>query len=561
MKQSTPQSPHWLDSLCQEIIAWKKTNQLTRLHVDDMKTPSGRVHTGALRGVLIHDLVYKVLQALGEKDIVYTYVFNDLDPMDSLPFYLDQAIYQQEMGKPLCKIPAPPLDKSGIDFSKATDEEIEEFKKCKSFSQFYALDFIKAFRGLGATPKIVWSHELYESGQMDEMIRVCLDKVDEFRKIYQDVADYQLPPLWYPFQVICPHCGKLGTTLVTAWDGQEVTFECKKDQVTWAEGCGYQGKISPFGGRGKLLWKADWPSHWRTLGVNVEGAGKDHSSAGGSRDMANAMCQTIHQITVPFDIKYEWILLRGAKMSSSKGVGTSAREFVELFPREVGRFLFTSKNYSSVIDFDPSSMAIPDLYDEYDQAARIFFGHESGDKRQARSFALANLDKPQDYFQARFRDLAIWMQHPEIDLINKFSEIKGSTLTELEKQALNTRKKHLEVWLERFAPEEFKLTPQTSLPAQANNLTTKELVFFQELQTLVQSKDNWQGDELQQHIYELAKKSLGAKQGFQLIYKIMLGKNSGPKAAHFILANLKIFLLRAQQLNLSQLDYHKESKP
>ena len=52
-KQIT-QSQHWLDKIVDGILKWQKKAGIKQLHVDDMKTPSGRVHTGALRGVLLH---------------------------------------------------------------------------------------------------------------------------------------------------------------------------------------------------------------------------------------------------------------------------------------------------------------------------------------------------------------------------------------------------------------------------------------------------------------------------------------------------------------------------
>lgn len=530
------QSAHWLDQLREQIINYQTDNQFTKLHVDDMKTPSGRVHTGALRGVMLHDLVAKVLV---EKElavpVVSTYVFNDMDPMDGLPSYLSPEKYQPHMGKPLYKIPAPPLDQSGIDFSLASQAEKAEFAQAESFAEFYALDFIKAFRHLGCSQEIVWSHELYESGQMDDTIRFVLDNTSAIKKVYEQVANYQLPANWHPFQVICPHCGKVGTTLTTAWDGAEVSFECQPNKVAWAKGCGHRGKISPFGGNGKLLWKVDWPAHWRVMGVNIEGAGKDHCSAGGSRDMANAMIKEVFHFPLLLDIPYEWILIRGAKMSSSKGVGTSAREFVELFPAEVGRFLFVSRHYASVIDFDPSTMAIPDLFDQYDLGAKIYWQETSGDQRLARSFVLAQLaEAPKPYFLPRFRDLALWMQDPKINLPEKFAQIKGSALNKIELVELEKRQDYAKVWLKRYAPAEFKLSTNEQTPIEVSNFNDQQKQFLQAIDSLLDSQD-WQAEALQQTIFELAKNSLGARQGFQTIYLAFLGKTSGPKAAWLLL--------------------------
>ncbi len=546
------QSQHWIDKLVKGIFSWQEKTHIDHLHVDDMKTPSGRVHTGALRGVMLHDIVAKALTAASDQTITSTYVFNDMDSMDGLPSYLDEKEYSQHMGKPLYKIPAPPLEKSGIDFVGATEVEKAKYQAAKNFAEFYALDFIDAFHKLGSTQQIIWSHELYESGQMNEHIQTALDNIDTIRRVYQEVADYQLPKQWFPFQVICPQCGKLGTTLTTGWDGRMVTFECQKNKVTWAEGCGYSGSVSPFNGTGKLLWKVDWPAHWKCLGVTIEGAGKDHTSAGGSRDMANQLIDKVFHAPVPFDIPYEWILIRGAKMSSSKGVGTSAREFVELFPAEVGRFLFVSRLFSQVIDFDPHTMAIPNLFDDYDAGARTYWGQLEEDSRAGRSFELSQIENiPSAHFLPRFRDVATWMQYPEIDLVAKFAEIKGSALTAQEKAVLAQRKHYAQIWINRYAPEEFQLGPTLEIPELAYTLTNEQKKYLEEIEVLMKPKE-WNAADLQQALFELAKQSLGARKGFEAIYIAYLGKKAGPRAAWLLLSMTAEFRhKRIAELSLS----------
>jgi len=537
MANSQPKTKHWVDSVTHAIAQWKIEQNIELLHVDDMKTPSGRVHTGALRGVMIHDVVAQVLRE-EFPEIESTYVFNDMDPMDSLPGYLDESIYAQYMGVPLYKIPTPSLEKSGVDFSNSSESDKKRYSEIKNFAEFYAQDFIDAFRVLGCSQEIVWSHVLYESGKMDKVIEHVLNHVEDFKKIYKEVADYQLPDKWYPFQVICPECGKVGSTLTTGWDGKEVSFECLPDKVEWAKGCGYTGKISPFGGTGKFLWKVDWPAHWQVLGVNIEGAGKDHTTAGGSRDMANAIVEKIFKTTAPFDIPYEWILIRGTKMSSSKGIGTSAREFVELFPPEIGRFLFINRHYNQVIDFDPQSMAIPDLFDECDQAAKIFWKQDEGDERAARSFELSyTADIPAPHYLPRFRDLAIWMQYPEINVVEKFAELKGEILTKTEHEELSKRMRYAHVWLKRYAPEEFQFTPKTKLPEKSKELSEEQKMFLKSAVELVDSKD-WVTNELelQTALFELAKQTVGPKKAFSAIYIAFLGKTHGPRAAWFLLS-------------------------
>ena len=51
---------------------------------------------------------------------------------------------------------------------------------------------------------------------------------------------------------------------------------------------------------------------------------------------------------------------------------------------------------------------------------------------------------------------------------------------------------------------------------------------------LIESKA-WQPADFQQALFDSAKQTIGAKQGFQAIYKAFLGKKSGPRAGWFLL--------------------------
>ena len=75
---------------------------------DDMKTPSGRIHVGSLRGVIVHDLIHKALKDIGV-NTKFSYVFNDMDQMDGMPSYLDKNKWEKYMGCPLYKIPSPEI--------------------------------------------------------------------------------------------------------------------------------------------------------------------------------------------------------------------------------------------------------------------------------------------------------------------------------------------------------------------------------------------------------------------------------------------------------------------
>lgn len=503
-----------------EIVVKEITKKLKHpYHVDDMKTPSGQIHIGALRGVLIHDIVHKELIKKGYQS-KYTYMINDHDPIKKVPTYLDSS-YESELGKPLYKVKAPEGE--------------------KNFARYFADIFIDAFNVIGANPQVIFSSDLYLQGKFNDVIRESLDKVDEIRKIYTDVAGYEKPDNWYPIQTVCEKCGKVGTTLVNGWNGETVTYECMPNLVTWAKGCGYKGEISPFNGNSKLMWKVDWPAHWKVLGVNIEGAGKDHTSAGGSRDIANELCK-LFEIPSPLDIPYEWFLTKdGGKMSTSKGVGMYAKDLVELLPPEVARFLILRTHYNTAILFEPNGDTIPDLYDEFDRCAKNYFSENPDDIELAKYYEASII---RDYFKnisflPRFRTLSTLIQMPSVDIYEWAKNEKGSELTQDELFILDERIEYGKKWLKDYAPQKYVYAFSQNLPENAKNLSDEQKTFLTALIDLLDNfylnHPNKEGDQLQQDIFELTKKlEISAKKAFKAIYITLIGKDHGPKAGWII---------------------------
>jgi lysyl-tRNA synthetase class 1 len=471
----------WADEFAEKII---KSGKHQPYWVDDMKTPSGQVHVGALRGVVIHDLIYKALLRQKVK-AVYSYVFNDMDPMDGFPHYLPES-FKTHMGEPLYRIPSPE-------------------KGYQSLADCYANQFKEVFNQLGTEPKIIWSHELYAAGKMDEIIRMTLDKAEQIRQLYHEVSGYDKPKNWYPYQVICPKCGKVGTTIVTGWDGKEVEYECKKDLVTWAEGCGHKGKIEPINENGKLMWKVDWAAHWKVIGVTIEGAGKDHMSKGGSHDLSSAICKQVFNYPSPFSFLYEWFLAKGgAKMSSSKGVGVSATDVSRTLPPEILKFLIVNTPYRKAIIFDPANNeSILKLFDDYDKIQ-------------------AGKNLP------RFRDVVNYIQSPSVDIYQQFPKA--------EKKELDKRIKYAKIWLETYAPEEQVFQITTQMPKAVNLFIDQQRKFLSNVSVFAPASKS--PEELQQKIYEEAKEiGLSTNKAFGTIYQATIGKDHGPKAGWLLFNN------------------------
>ncbi len=499
----------WVDQIVEQIV---KSGIYKPYWVDDMKTPSGRVHVGALRGVVIHDLIYKALLGRGQK-AKYTYVFEDHDPMDDVPSYLDRDKFEPFLGMPLFKIPSP----------------VEGYE---NYARYYAADFQKVFNAIGSTPEIIWTKDLYTNGLMNPMIKDVLDNAKEVRKIYEEMYDKKLADNWYPFQLYCPNCGKVSTTQVTDWDGKLVTFECVVDKVKWAKGCGEKGKVSPFSGDGKIVgkmpWKVEWPAKWKAIGVTIEGAGKDHMSKGGSHDLASEVSKRVLNYPVPFPIPYEWILIGGRKMSSSRGVGIAASDMLEILPPELIRFLIVRIKVNTQINFDPSEPnTIANLFDDYQKAADAYFKKDGSDI--ARIFELSQIgDQIKHPPSVRFSVLAQWVQMPNME-----PEIKKNNLEDWVTYARN--------WIEKYAPENEKFTVQKDIPQKAKELSDNQRKALRQIANEIDNKRS--PEDFQIKIYDIGKSlGLNGKETFAAIYLSLLGKDYGPKAAWLILSLDKEFV-------------------
>lgn len=506
----------WADKIAKDIIDSKEYKPYW---VDDMKTPSGRIHVGSLRGVIIHDLVYKAILKKG-KEAKFTYLFENHDPMDAIPHYLDKEKWKKYLGQPLYSIPSPD-------------------GKAKNYAEYFSNEFREVFNKVGSTPEIIWTLDLYTTGKMNPGIKIALENVEKIRKIYNETYEKKLPDNWYPFQVLCPKCGKQSTTKIISWDGENLEFECLKNAVEWTEGCGLKGKQSPYSNdgvyRGKLSWKVEWPVKWMAVGVTVEGAGKDHMSAGGSHDVARRICNEVLHYPIPYPVGYEFFLVGGKKMSSSKGLGSSAREVSDMLPPYLLRFLFCRTDYRESIDFNPvETMEIPNLFDEYDRCYEEYI--KDGDENLAAAFEFAQIGKipeKKKVFLPRFRDVVTFIQDPKINIYIQFEHIKGKSLTPIEKELLEERIEYARIWIKDYAPPEFKMQLTDGIPKEALHLSPGQKKYLSDVVELL--KNDYSTDELQAKLFESAKKNkIPTKDAFSAIYITTIGKLFGPKAGAFL---------------------------
>ena len=502
---------HWADKVAKEIIA---SGKYKPFWVDDMKTPSGFAHIGSMLGPMVHSAIYRALKDAGESPKL-TYVFNDFDTADEFPLVFKELLTGNE-GKVLKMVPSPSPD-------------------FDNFADFIADDLKKSIEYLGFEAEYISSWELYKAGKFDEVIKLALDNSEKIQDIYKKISGSDKKESgWLPFQVICDNCGKLGTTKVFAWDGKEVSYKCEPSLVTWAVGCGHTGNISPFGGNGKLPWKVDWAAHWKVIGVTIEGAGKDHASAGGSYDIAMAICKEVFNYEMPYKLPIEFLLIGGRKMSSSKGVGLKAHDLVKILPAPVARFLFINNDIKTQGNFDPDhTMAIPDLFDKYDEAWEAY--DNNGDERLARVYVLSQIneipEKEKGFFAPRFRNIANYISQglTDAEVLEKIEKDKNGKLDVSELDILGERIKYAKTWINDYAPEEYRFELQDIKLIDIKILSMEQKEYLKAIPAVFVKDGSPEG--LQINLYELSKEmNIKTKDAFAAIYLSFIGKTHGPRA-------------------------------
>ncbi len=474
---------HWADAIAEELLKMRDHHRIAT-----GITPSGPIHLGNLREMLTADAIRRaVIDRGGSAEMIY--IADTFDPLRRrYPFLPNE--YENYVGMPLSLIPDP--------------EGCHE-----NYAEHFLQPFLESLEILSIPVKVKKAHEMYANGEYEEVTRVALENRDKIAKIIVEVTGRKLEDDWSPFMPLCRKCKRLNTTKVVGFDGKKVRYVCK---------CGEEGEVSLR--EGKLVWRVDWPARWKILGITCEPFGKDHASAGGSYDTGKRIAKEIYGIEPPYPVPYEWINLKGVgAMSSSKGIVVPVREFVEIVPPEIVRYMIIRVKPKKHIDFDPANLL--DLIDEF----------EEGLKKGDRSVQLSMIPNVV-YSDVPFRHLIVVGQIAKWDL-NKIFEIlrrNGYDINDVVRRDVERRIKYARAWLERFASDRLKFE---IVEIDKSIFSEEELRFLKEFAESL--REDMSAEEIHNKVYEVAN-AIGIKpaKAFQAIYKAVLGKTYGPRAGYFI---------------------------
>ena len=475
---------HWADAIAEELINIRKDHKIAT-----GITPSGPIHIGNLREMLTADAIRRaVVDRGGKAEIIY--VADTFDPLRKRYPFLPKE-YENYVGMPLSMIPDP--------------EGCHE-----NYAEHFLQPFLESLEILEIPVTVKKAHEMYANGEYEEVTRIALENRDRIARIIEEVTGRQLEDNWSPFMPLCENCKKLTTTKVKEFDGKRVSYICS---------CGYEGEVSLR--EGKLLWRVDWPARWKVLGITCEPFGKDHASAGGSYDTGKRIAKEVFGINPPYPVPYEWINLKGVgAMSSSKGVVVPVKEFIEIVPPEIVRYMIIRVKPKKHIDFDPANLL--ELVDEFEENLRL-------NDRSVQLSMISNIV----YSEVPFKHLIVVGQIAKWDVEKALEIIErtGYKVDDVTRRDVERRLKYAKTWLERFASERLKF--EIAEKVDKSVFSDDELKFLRKF--AVELSEDMSAEDIHNKVYEVANE-IGMKpaKAFQAIYKAILAKTYGPRAGYFI---------------------------
>ena len=492
----------WLQQVVDEVIARHPEGEIL---ISSGGAPSGVHHFGHMRELITCDAVLLELRRRG-RQAKHIYFVDDLDVFRKVPANVPEE-WSQYLGMPLCDVPSP------------------DGTEGRSYAEHFFEGMIESCKALNIEVEFVYSHTKYRSGWFVPAIELCLEHIPEIRQTLESVSNRKLDEHWNPIQVLENGRLKNRKFLSMDKDTKTITFEDSQGEPRTAR---YdKGEV-------KLDWRLDWPARWWQLGVQVEPFGREHASGGGSYETGEQLMKRVYKADPPYPVAYGDINMVGdtKKMSASKGTAISAMEVVQIMPAEVVRYFILRAPITRILYFDPTEGVVK-VIDEF--AALL----AKPDRSTAEEGLLYASTRGQESVVSRvpFSHLVASYQAALKDADKTLGIIKrtehAQTVAE-DAETIKAELRFIEEWLKRRAPEDVKFSLRDEV--EASEFSAQEQAFLKTLAAkIADAPTDADGAWFHNAIYELKDESgLAPKEMFGVLYRVLIGKTSGPRAGWFL---------------------------
>ncbi|MFP4426245.1 MAG: lysine--tRNA ligase [Spirochaetaceae bacterium] len=506
---------HWADSNAEKVIRAKGDRPIYTCASGI--TPSGTVHIGNFREIISVELIVRALRERG-KEVRFIYSWDDYDVFRKVPKNLPHGEeWHRYLRMPITLVPDP-------------------WERAENYARSNEVELEKLLPTVGVEPHYIYQAQEYRSSRYARGIRTALENRDLIRGILNEHRSEPLPPEWFPISVFSNFTNK-DTTTVLAWDGEwGVTYRCeesgKEETVDLRETSAV-----------KLLWRIDWPMRWAEEGVDFEPAGKDHHSEGGSFDTAERIVREVYKAEPPVTFQYDFIRIkgRGGKISSSSGEVVDLAEVLSVYQPEIVRYLFvsTKPNSEFAISFD---LDVIKIYEDYDRTERVYFGiDEVGDTKREKESRIYELSQVRDVpkeapLQFAFRHLCnlLLIHAGEIEAaLDAYPG--GLELSEEARERGRVRARCAWNWINTYAPEEFRFSLRSAEEGPIEIDPGMREVVIELRDRLATEYEERDEKGIQELVYEVSRShGVEPKEFFPVMYRILVGKEKGPRLGGFI---------------------------
>ena len=534
--KDTEYNIHWIEDILDEVM--QRNPDVYVLSTG--KSISGSIHIGIMRELIITDVLKRKLQEKG-KVVRALFVADDYDPVRSFPPSTSLKL-EDWLGVPYSNVP-------------------DEFGCCESFGVHNANELIETFPTFGINPDVVWHHELYETSEMLNAVRICLQNTETIRDIMiqfiardldeKQKADYiETMKSWYPATVLCPKCkrfqagakGSIVPNRVTLYNSEtdEVSFNCPA--------CGHSDTLPLDEVRLKLSWRVDWVAKWYVLDVTCEPAGKDHAVKGGSYDTGLEICKRVFGWPGPVPVPFEWVRIGGRDMSTSEGIVFTPKLWLSIAPPELYRYMMLKTGLERAIDIHPERL--PELIDEYDRFERMYYNIEHTDEENKEIlnllYPLTQIGPPSVQYVPKLPyKFAVMTSQldkllgDEIIMERCIQVLKKQygleTISNEVKNLITTRLSRAKTWAENYGTQRDRIEISEAVPDEIKStLTENDKRFLTEMYKILEAED-LDDEEIQTKVFEVARDvGIKDKRAFIVLYRIIISKKSGPRLGPFI---------------------------
>jgi lysyl-tRNA synthetase class 1 len=443
-------------------------------------SPSGNIHVGNLREVMVGEAVVNALRTLGS-EAHFVFHADTIDPLRKIAPGIPPD-FERYIGHSLSRVPDP--------------------EDCHaSYAEHFLSPFEEALKRMGMNVEVLRSHELYESGLYTGVTREALDRTEDLRNILQEVSGRKMLEHWSPY---LPR--KTSGQLTGARVLEHLPEESK---VVFADEDGWEEVADYSKGEGKLGWRVELAARWKALQITFEPFGKDHTSRGGSTDTADRMTREVFDYPPPGRYEYEWIQIKGrGAMSSSKGIVLLPNDMLDIMPPDALRRMVLGRDPARALDLDLAE-GFPRFMDE----------HRTDTEENPVPFAhLVTVAQTVAGGPIRAAEM----------LRRGGYEEAASDPEKLRRDLTYARN-----WAEEWAPESYRFGVHDEVPPEAANLDAEQRRYLSVVAERLE--DGMEGDAVQDLLYSTAVElRLKPKAAFGAVYTALLGRKSGPKAGQFV---------------------------